>query len=56
MEGKQCTTGRRQNVSRYFTFSGALIAFIEFIFDDDAIQHTSLVAGVRKLTVSLKFH
>ena len=57
MEGKQCTTGCRQNVSRYFTFSDALIALTEFIFDDEAIQTTSLLAeGVHKLTVSPRFH
>ena len=55
MEGKQCTTGSRQNVSRYFTVSDALIAFTEFIFDDKLIQRLSLVAeGVLKLTVSFK--
>ena len=52
MEGKQCTTGHRQNASRYSALSYALIAFTEFIFDDETIQHASLVAvGVRKLTV-----
>ena len=54
---KQCTTGHRQNVPRFFTFSDALIALTEFIFDDEAIQHTSISAeGVRNLTVSPKFH
>ena len=56
MEGKQCTTGRIQNGPQYFTFSDALVAFTEFIFDDEAIQHTSHIAeGVRKLTVNPEF-
>ena len=53
IEGKQCTTGCRQNDSRYFTLSDVLIACTEFIFDDETLQRTSYVAeGVHKLTVS----
>ena len=56
MEGKQCITGHRQNVPRHVIFSDALIAFTEFIFDDKAMQRTSLLAeGVRKLSLSPKF-
>ena len=57
IEGKQCTTGRRRNFSRYFTFSNALVALTEFIFNDEAIHlfDTFVAEGVRMLTISPTF-